>query len=239
MCAAGMALLGFLAVTWCVADALLGLTIPPAETVSVPALVGLSEDAAGAYAFLDVTAVYRNDVSPAGTILAQEPVAGSRRKLSGGQLPVRLTVSLGRAEAQIPALAGEDAKAAAGALRVLGFTVKTVRLPGGIPETVDRTEPPAGESAAVGTVVTLFVCAGESVRTVAVPNLIGMTRGEAILTALRAGLSVGDVPLASPGDVVLSQSPAPGSIVPAGGRVGVDLGAPPQTPLRTFFRRRF
>ena len=179
-----MALLGFLAVIWCVADALLGLTIPPAETVSVPALVGLSEDAAGAYAFLDVTAVYRNDDSPAGTILAQEPVAGSRRKLSGGQLPVRLTVSLGRAEAQIPALAGEDAKAAAGALRVLGFTVKTVRLPGGIPETVDRTEPPAGESAAVGTVVTLFVCAGESVRTVAVPNLIGMTRGEAILTAL-------------------------------------------------------
>ena len=227
MRAAGMALLGFLAVTWCVADALLGLTIPPAETVSVPALVGLSEDAAGAYAFLDVTAVYRNDDSPAGTILAQEPVAGSRRKLSGGQLPVRLTVSLGRAEAQIPVLAGEDAKAAAGALRVLGFTVKTVRLPGGVPETVDRTEPPAGESAAVGTVVTLFVCAGESVRTVAVPNLIGMTRGEAILTALRAGLSVGDVPLASPGDVVLSQSPAPGSIVPAGGRVAVDLGRRP------------
>ena len=113
MRAAGMALLGFLAITWCVADALLGLTISPAETVSVPALVGLSEDAAGAYAFLDVTAVYRNDDSPAGTILAQEPVAGSRRKLSGGQLPVRLTVSLGRAEAQIPALAGEDAKAAA------------------------------------------------------------------------------------------------------------------------------
>lgn len=218
-----MALLLFLCVVWCVADALLGLTLPAAKTVRIPVLVGLSEGAAADYPFLDVTADYCHDDSPAGTILAQRPVGGSLRRVSDGGIPLRLTVSLGQAAAEIPALFGADAAAAAGELRSLGLTVEVVRLPGGAAGTVARTEPSAGVRVVVGAVVRLYVHAGDSARTVSVPDLSGMTRGEAILTVLRAGLSVDEVPTVSPGAVVCAQSPAPGSIVTSGSRVRLEF----------------
>lgn len=221
------ALLLFLSVSWCVADGLFGFLQPAAETVCVPDLTGLDEGAAGAYPFLDVTSVYRYDDSPAGTVLAQEPAAGSLRKLAGRTaVPLRLTVSLGRAGAEIPALSGSDARTAAGQLRALGFAVEEVRMPGGVQGAVDRTEPAAGVHADRGSVVRLYVWAGESVRTVAVPDLLGMTRGEALLTIFRSGLAVGNeggLP-AGPGSVIVSQTPAPGSVVTAGTAVSVELG---------------
>lgn len=225
------ALLLFLSVCWCAADGLFGFLQPPAETVAVPDLIGLDEGASGGYPFLDVTTVYRYDDSPAGTVLAQEPAAGSVRKLAGRTaIPLRLTVSLGRAGAEIPSLSGADARAAAGQLRALGFAVEEIRLPGGAQGSVDRTEPAAGVHAELGAVVRLYVWAGESVRTVAVPDLLGMTRGEALLTIFRSGLAALDesgLP-ADPGLVVASQTPTPGSIVTAGTAVEIVFGEAPE-----------
>lgn len=223
------AFLLLLAVTWCVADGLLGFLTPAAETVSLPDLVGSDERSAADHPFLDVTSVYRYDDSPAGTVLAQEPPAGSLRKLTGTPIPIRLTVSLGRKHIEIPDLGGKDARDAAGVLRELGLNVEEVRLPGGIPGTVERTEPAAGESADAGTQVRLFVRAGSNIRTVAVPDLVGLARGDALLTLYRAGLALGEEIRHSddPADrTVAAQSPAAGSVVLAGSAVRLVFGDP-------------
>lgn len=225
------ALLLLLAVTWCVADGLLGFLSPAAETVSLPDLVGRDEHAAADHPFLDVTSVYRYDDSPAGTVLAQEPPAGSLRKLTGETIPIRLTVSLGRERVEIPDLGGRDARDAVLSLRALGLTVEEVRLPGGTPGTVDRTEPAAGETTEVGAVIRLFVRAGDSVRTVAVPALVGLSRGEALLTLYRAGLALGgeirEPDASGSGSLtVTAQSPAAGSVVLPGSAVRLVFGNP-------------
>lgn len=220
------AFLLFLSMAWCVADSLLGFTLPGGESVAVPDFVGQTEpsDTPG---WLDLVSVYQYDSAPAGTVLAQEPTAGSLRKPCGdNSVRVRLTVSLGPARAKIPDLAGSDAHEAAALLRKLGFTVEEVRLPGGTAGGVERTEPAAGNFADAGATVRLFVFSGTALRTVAVPDLSGMTRGEALLSLFRAGLAVRDDPSVSDsiGLVVISQVPAAGSLVPAGSCVSFRLG---------------
>ena len=206
------ALLLLCAVSWCTADDLLGLTLKPEVPIAVPDLVGRSEERAAEYDWIAAVSSYRYDSAPAGTVLAQNPVAGSLRKPSGrGTVTVRLTVSLGPARAEIPDLSGADAHEAAATLRGLGLAVEEVRLPGGDAGRVARTEPAAGR---------------DNAKTVAVPDLRGMTRGAALLTLFRAGLSVSeDASSAGIGSVVLSQSPAAGSIVTAGCRVTLVFGA--------------
>lgn len=221
------ALLLLCAVSWCTADDLLGLTLKPEVPIAVPDLVGRNEERAAEYDWIAAVSSYRYDSAPAGTVLAQNPVAGSLRKPSGrGTVTVRLTVSLGPARAEIPDLSGADAHEAAATLRGLGLAVEEVRLPGGDAGRVARTEPAAGREAGAGETVRLYVYAGDNAKTVAVPDLRGMTRGAALLTLFRAGLSVSeDASSAGIGSVVLSQSPAAGSIVTAGCRVTLVFGA--------------
>lgn len=219
-----------LAAVWCVADFLLGLTEPSPPTVTVPALIGESERAAEDYPFLEITATYLYNEAPAGTVLEQEPAAGSTRRLSERH-PIRmtLTVSLGPKTVEIPALVGTDAREAVGALRALGFAVEEIRLPGGIAGAVERTEPRAGETATTGSTVRVWIYAGESVRTVAVPNVLGLSRGEALLTLFRAGLAVeGEAapPAGATELVVTGQAPAADSVVTAGSRVQLTFGTP-------------
>lgn len=217
-----------LAVSWCVADTLLGLTEPPAPTVTIPELVGKDEQAAEDYEWLEITATYLHDSAPAGTVLEQAPAAGSLRRLSERHpLRVALTVSLGPEMAEIPPLSGTDAREAAGVLRSLGFAVEELRLPGGTAGTVDRTEPGAGETAATGSTVRIWIRAGDSVRTVAVPDVLGLSRGEALLTLFRAGLAVDGAPIPETGEteaMVIGQTPTANSVVTAGSCVHLTFG---------------
>lgn len=220
------AFLLFLTTAWCIADSLLGLTLPVGKSVSVPDFVGQNEPTS-VPDWMDLVSVYEYNSAPAGTVLGQEPTAGSLRKPFGeNSVRVRLTVSLGPTRAEIPDLGGSDAHDATTTLRELGFTVEEIRLPGGAAGTVERTEPAAGALAEAGTTVRLFVFAGTAIRTVAVPDLSGMTRGEALLSLFRAGLAVRDEPSVSDsvGLVVVSQVPAAGSLVPSGSCVSFRLG---------------
>ena len=220
------ALLLLCAVAWCTADDLLGLTVKPETPTAVPNLVGQNEETAAEYDWIAPVSSYCYDSAPAGTVLAQDPVAGSLRKPSGRRtVTVRLTVSLGPARAEIPNLSGTDAHEAAATLRGLGLAVEEIRLPGGDAGRVARTDPAAGRDAEAGETVRLYVYAGTDVKTVAVPNFCGMSRGEALLTLFRAGLAVGDdASSAALGTVVISQSPAAGNIVTAGSRVTLVFG---------------
>lgn len=217
------ALLLLCAVTWCTADDLLGLTVKPETPTAVPDFVGQNEERVTEFDWIAPVSSYRYDIAPAGTVLAQEPIAGSLRKPSGrGTVTVRLTVSLGPARAEIPDLCGADAHEAAATLRGMGLAVEEVRLPWGDAGTVARTDPAAGRDAEAGETVRMYVFAGTDVKTVAVPDFCGMTRGEALLTLFRAGLATESEPAGF--GVVISQSPAAGSIVTAGSRVTLTLG---------------
>lgn len=226
------AFLLFCTVAWCVADDLLGLTLKPEVPTEVPNLIGQAEEAAAGYDWIAPISSYRYDSAPAGTVLAQDPAPGSLRKPHGrGTVTVRLTVSLGPAKAEIPDLLGHDAHEAAAVLRDSGFAVEEIRLPGGDAGRVARTEPHAGTRAEAGGTVRLYVYAGTDVKTVAVPDFRGMTRGEALLTLFRAGLAIGSEPQGN-GPLVVAQTPAAGSVVTAGTKVTLTLGAEPSDESR-------
>lgn len=212
-----------LCTVWLTADGLLGLTDQASETVTVPQLVGADESVAADYDWLEVTTEYRYDDAPAGTILAQTPAAGSQRKRTSRRaVSLRLTVSLGRARVEMPELCGTDARTAAGTLRGLGLAVEEIRLPGGVSGQVAGTEPAGGSAVDVGGTVRLYISAGESARTVAVPNLVGLTRGAAILTLFRAGLAVREEIARNAYASALrvaEQTPAAGSVVLSGTQV--------------------
>lgn len=220
------AFLSLSALSWCVADALLGLSLPDTETLAVPDLVGGSETALQEYDWLEAVISYRYDEAEAGTVLSQDPPAGSLRK-KNDRLPtrVRLVVSLGTEKQTIPDLAGLDAHEGAASLRSAGFAVEEIRVPGGTAGAIDRTDPPAGTELEAGSTVRLYVHAGESVRTVAVPDLIGLSRGEALLRIFRAGLTVPEDIGSTPGGTVVGQSPTAGSVVTAGSRVSITVEA--------------
>lgn len=184
------ALLLLLSVCFLTADGLLGLTEPTVGTFPIPDLVGKTEQEVAALDGFSVISVYEQDDSPAGTVLAQEPAAGSLRRKTDRPTELRLTVSLGRKRVVIPALSGKTADEATSVLRALGLTVTQQRLPGGHAGEVERTEPSAGAEVLPDSAVTLYVRAGEATRTVSVPDLRGMSRGEALLLIFRAGLSV-------------------------------------------------
>lgn len=183
------ALLLLLSVCFLTADGLLGLTEPTVGTFPIPDLVGKTEQEVAALDGFSVISVYEQDDSPAGTVLAQDPAAGSLRRKTDRPTELRLTVSLGRKRVIIPTLSGKTADEATSVLRALGLTVTQQRLPGGHAGEVERTEPSAGAEVLPDSAVTLYVRAGEAARTVSVPDLRGMSRGEALLLIFRAGLS--------------------------------------------------
>lgn len=229
------AFLLLLSVCFLTADGLLGLTEPTVGVFSIPDLVGKTEREVTTLEGFSVVSVYEQDDSPAGTILAQEPAAGSLRRETDRPTELHLTVSLGRKRVIVPALSGKTADEAVAILRELGLTVTQRRLPGGNAGEVDRTEPSAGAEVLPDSAVILYVRAGEAARTVSVPDLRGMSRGEALLSIFRAGLSVeiedadgadsaDPRPTAPTSPVVLSQSPVPGSVVLLGTPVRITLG---------------
>ena len=226
------AFLSLSALSWCVADTLLGLTLPAGETLAVPDFIGRDEAEVRNYDWLDAVITYRYDETAPGTVLSQDPPPGSLRKRND-RLParVRLVVSLGTEKQTVPDLAGSDAHEGAARLRAAGFAVEEIRIPGGTAGTVDRVEPPAGTELEAGATVRLYIHAGQNVRTVAVPDLIGLSRSDALLRIFRAGLTVTEETGETYGGTVVGQSPTAGSVVTVGSRVTitVETGSTEQT----------
>ncbi len=164
---------------------------------------------------------------PAGTVLAQEPLAGQMAEPGSA---IRVTVSLGAGQHPLPAVVGMHHEQAEIALAQAGFEIEVtwVDADADVGQVVG-TRPAPGTNLALADSVRILVSSGS--RVVQVPDLLERTLVEARTTLERLGLEVGDIDedsatAAAPG-TVLSQSPAPGSRVARGTRVALRVAIRP------------
>jgi eukaryotic-like serine/threonine-protein kinase len=187
--------------------------------VTLPNVVGQTFDQAQlALQNLKLT-VQRSDMatpsSPAGTVLAMSPVAGTK---AARGTAVTLTVAKAP-QVAVPDVRGQDQTQASTVLQTAGFQVTVVpqannTVPSG---KVINTIPPPGTMANKGDAIQMVVSTGPS--TITVPNVVGQNRQDAIAALTAAGLNV----QASCGtnSPVVSQNPAGGSMVPPGSTVAI------------------
>jgi len=213
------------------------LTFNPGKgTVKLPNLVGMDRvQAEAALSLLGLSANVEERTDPtaaAGIVIAQDPPAGD---IPAGST-VKLTVSLGKGEVEVPNVIGQDQVTASATLASKGFQVNSVQepsdsVPGG---KVIRTDPAAGATAEGGSTVTMVVSSGP--KPVAVPNVEGLTESAARDALQTAGFlqSVKYVDLQIPAEQagrVISQSPVAGTPLAKGSTVTITVSraAPPPT----------
>jgi serine/threonine-protein kinase len=162
--------------------------------------------------------------SPKGTVLEQNPSAGSR-DVEGAS--VTLAVSAGQQSAKVPAVSGMARADAERALEEAGFDVAEVaERPSNTPagQVID-SRPAGGSDATIPSAVTLIVSAGPSV--VLVPSIIGRPVSQARIALEGAGLSLGEVRtpdgelLNDDNAIVTASTPAAGAQVAAGSKVSL------------------
>jgi len=205
-----------------------------ATFVDVPDLEGLAEADAGQRLSdlgltLQVATRIHDDELASGAVLAQSPLPGQVARPGD---TVAVTLSRGPASRLVPELEGISAVEAARLLRTLGFEVEIVERREGGPAGVIESRPEAGTRLHVPAKVELVV--GEGAPIVDVPDLRGrhvddiapiLEEGQLQMGAIRYRV---DAPEA-PGRVV-SQSPAAGSVLRAGGFVSIVVaGTPPDS----------
>ncbi|MBQ8214057.1 MAG: PASTA domain-containing protein [Clostridia bacterium] len=215
-----------LSVGWIVFDDLFSPFGEISVSVEIPDLCGLVTEEAVYPDWADVELEYRYDAdTPSGVILSQSPRAGTFRKLSSQspRLTLSLVVSLGEETVTLPELSGFDARESSARLREMGLLVETVTATGAYPAgTVYAMEPRAGTVVPVGTKVILSVSAGPEQKSVKVPDLIGLSRSDALVKLWTAELMAGDVieeASSLPPGTVIRQSHQPATLVPAGTKI--------------------
>jgi hypothetical protein len=150
-----------------------------------------------------------------GKVISQEPYAGARRKVTGGQTcHVTVFIGLGEKRDSIPELSGKDQLSAAAILRSMGARVRTVPVCGDGPDgQIIGTSPMQGTKIKTGDAVTLFISRKRVDAPICVPDFIGMERQDAVTLALSIGLYIGYIDEGEGGDIVTRQS------IPEGARV--------------------
>ncbi len=135
--------------------------------------------------------VYQADANkPVGTILRQDPVAGTSRMIVSDGIDMVLYVSSGIELVTIPDVVKDYYTDAQEKLRALGLNVMTELAPSNdinADHVIDVT-PSVGASVSVGTYVTLTISAGQEVEYVLMPDLHGATKKEAFDSLSSAGL---------------------------------------------------
>jgi serine/threonine-protein kinase len=160
-----------------------------------------------------------------GLVIDTSPTAGQTPPVG---TPVTIFVSSGPPSVQVPDVTGEDVGQAKSTLQNRNFnvtsseTVSTTATPG----TVLSQSPAGGKSAPSGSTVSLVVA--KAPPTVAVPNVVGKTRGTAEATLGAAGFPATvqqqTVTNQSQNNVVLSQTPAASSQEKKDTRVTIVVG---------------
>jgi len=167
-------------------------------------------------------------------ILQQDPPAGSLQKRG---IDVTLAVSGGQRSAVVPDVAGLSQQQARLAIENAGFQFGQVRQqtsaqPRGA---VVGSDPAGGDSLPLPATVRITVSQGPS--SLQLPDLTGRTVSDARSTLEQLGLHVGaisrDTSSFQPENTVLSQSPAPGNLVPAGSHVNLRVSRFPPPPSLT------
>ena len=191
---------------------------------------------------------YSSDV-PAGRILSQDPVAGSRVRRDW---PVRITESLGSQRVEIPDLTGQTERAATVGIRRLSLELGAVAhlALGGDPDVVLTQTPPANAGGVDGPRVSLLVSdpipGNAQPLAYAMPSLVGLSYSAASARAASAGLHMGIVtqsapPAATPAAIPASipaattnPSPAPVASPPAAAvrSSGIIIAQSPQAGSR-------
>jgi serine/threonine-protein kinase len=212
------------------------LFIFPAPLLSgrraVPRLIGLTLEEAQeklVAASLDATAADEesSDLIPAGQVIWQEPPAGV---VVPERTTVTLTMSTGPGAAIVPDVTGLEARLAARIIEAAGLRLRridSVQAPAPRGVTV-LSRPSPGTALTPGTGVVLTVSRGEA--TLVVPDVIGLSLGDAGAAIEAAGLHLGSSwsrpePGATAGTVV-EQRPAAGTL------------ATPESPVDLIFASR-
>lgn len=166
-----------------------------AERMNVPSFVGQNEELIlsdeSMTDVFDFTVTYKADsVHPAGEIIGQSPEAGASRMIVSEGIKVELTVSSGIKLVSLPDVANLPYTEAQVSLQTMGLNVET-KLEASDTVTknyVIRTEPEANASVSSGSTVTMIVSAGPTVTMSRVPNVVGMTKAEAMMALQQQGL---------------------------------------------------
>lgn len=227
----------------------LGDIFSDAERTDVPNFIGsmageITSDEAMTSLF-NFTIVYKADSTyEEGVITAQEPAAGTSRMIVSEGISVQLTVSSGIQLVEVPDLINHPYTEAQVQLQTLGLEVEIVlEESSSITENyVISTSPEAGASVASGDTVTLTVSAGPSVSYATVPDLVGMTKTEALLALQQEGLVCSEADItyvsssASESGYVIWQNYTSGTQVVSGTAVYIQVGTGPSataTPAPT------
>ncbi len=172
-----------------------------------------------------------SETVPAGYVISQDPTPGT---LADQGSTVQVVVSLGAEAVTVPDLEGMDVEEAREALRDARLVPRSVIREANPEVPVDevlRTDPPAGTELAPNTPVDIVVSSGEE--TVRVANVQLLTDADARFRLEDQGLTVAVVRVFSDtveeGRVV-SQDPSPGSEVPVGSEVTLEISRGPAEP---------
>jgi beta-lactam-binding protein with PASTA domain len=207
-------------------------TVTVAATHTVPSVVSLPK----AVAVKRVTGAGFNaqtrftpSSSKKGSVVAQAPEGGARLSQGG---TVALTVSAGKPKLGVPNVVGLPVATAVRKLQKagLGYNQRVV-FASARPGRVTAQRPAAGAAVKKGSTVALTVSKGP--QRVAVPNVVGRRRDDAIARLRSAGFhaAVFSVPSSSPRGFVVAQNPQASSKAPKGSRVRINVsqGAPAAT----------
>lgn len=220
----------FVSSVWVVFDELFEPLDESVQTYTVPHFEGKSAADLRTESWLEVETEYRYDAdTPAGVVLSQTPSGGSIRKISADRptCKIKLIVSLGEETVALPNVVGADVRVAESTLRAAGFAVKCEISTGAYSEgEVFDMKPKGGTVLPVGETVTLYASAGTPAVTVEVPDLRGLSRGEALMRIWLSQLSVLEVVEEDSDEeagIVIRQNYQPGTIVMAGTKLTITV----------------
>ncbi len=211
------------------------MTEPPPEVqkVEVTDVTGMPVDSATRALTRDgFTVSAENEQRPdnklkEGLVIATDPPAGEE---VDEKTEIMLIVSSGPEEVTIPSFDGFSYAEAKKVLEDKGLKVKKAEEDSSLPkDQVINSNPPAGEVVDFGSTVTLKVSKGQST----VPNVVGMTKADAIDALEDAGLNVDvteDPASLSPEGEVAAQDKPEGTVVPPGTTVRITVSTNPGVP---------
>lgn len=205
-------------------------TPPAVDRVEVPSVTGLVVDDARslvAQSGLESGLRVRGRGDP-GPVVDQEPPAGTA--VGAGTLVTLISEGQATSRVVVPDITGQDVRDAGNRLADAGLALDVVTRPEDVTAdaagTIRDQSPQPGTEVDPGTVVTGYADA-----LVAVPDLRGLTMGDAEATLADASLTLSRDPQgAEDAATVSSQSPAAGDLVPAGSVVSARVGVVATTP---------
>ncbi|HSB79264.1 MAG TPA: PASTA domain-containing protein, partial [Candidatus Methylomirabilis sp.] len=201
------------------------------DRVEVPRTVGL--DSVAASQLIEevgltprVLAEEFSATIPKGRVARQRPPIGARVKLGS---EVRLILSRGTDQLEVPSLAGENLPQAQRILAEAGLTLGSItHIHSDVhaQETIIAQDPPAGSTATRGATVTILQSLGPWDETVTMPDLLGREYVTAmnLLKELQLGVRVSFEKAASREGHVVAQIPPPGDKTKVGSQVQITVG---------------